>query len=103
MLGSGEMAACWTNYVHGQADLAEPLARPLHAGPPPALLVIAECGALHDEDQAMARALAAADVPTTAKVYAGATHSFLEAVFFAAVSGRALDDTAEWLRRALND
>ncbi|MDR3511350.1 MAG: alpha/beta hydrolase fold domain-containing protein [Caulobacteraceae bacterium] len=106
MLGSGEMAAFWSNYVRGQADLAEPLARPLHAdlaALPPALLVIAECDALHDEDQAMARALAAAGVPTTAKVYAGATHSFLEAVSFAAVSGRALDDTAEWLRRTLND
>ena len=100
MLGSGEMAAFWANYLREAADLADPLARPLRAdltGLPPAFLVVAECDALHDEDLALARRLTAAGVPTIASVYPGATHSFLEAVSFAAVSARALDETAAWL------
>lgn len=104
MLASDEMAGFWANYIRGEADLDEPLARPLRAelkGLPPALLVIAECDALHDEDAAMARALAAAGVPAAARVYPGATHSFLEAVSFAAVSRRALDETGDWLAGVL--
>ncbi|CAF4312092.1 unnamed protein product, partial [Adineta steineri] len=52
---------------------------------------------LADENRAMAKALRDANVMVEEHVYAGATHSFLEAVKIAAISNRALDEAAQWL------
>ena len=106
MLGSEEMQTYWANYIRSEADLQLPLVCPLRAeltGLPPALLVIPECDLLAEQGRAMADKLRAARVPVQARVYPGATHSFLEAMSVAAVSRRALGDTAIWLRERLRD
>lgn len=101
MLETGEMQWFWSNYLRGDADRGNPLAVPLHAdlsGLPPAFLAIAECDILADGNHAMAAHLAAAGVEVEARSYAGATHSFLEAVSISALSDRALDESAAWLK-----
>jgi acetyl esterase len=106
MLGNEEMQRYWMNYVRSEADLQLPLVCPLRAelaGLPPALLVIPECDLLAEQGRAMADKLRAARVPVRAHAYSGASHSFLEAMSVAAVSRRALDDTAVWLREQLHD
>lgn len=96
-----EMHAFWADYVRGPEDLTNPLVAPLKADLrdlPPAVLAIAERDILADSNHEFARKLAAAGVPVEAHVYAGATHSFLEAVSIAAIAARAFDDQARWLR-----
>lgn len=104
MLGGQEMDDFWQNYLGEQYDAKPPLAVPLHAdlqALPPAFLCIAECDVLYDENIAMAERLRAAGVDTTARVYEGASHSFLEAVSIADIAERAHRESAEWLMRTL--
>jgi acetyl esterase len=104
MLGADEMRAFWRGYVDGQGDPRDPLLCPIHArleGLPPALFAIAECDILAEQNLEAAARLRAAGVNAEAIVYAGASHSFLEAVSIARVSERAFDDAARWLRRTL--
>jgi len=94
-----EMADFWMNYLP-PSQVDNPLARPLLAdlkGLPPTFLCIAECDILSDENWEMARALEAAGVDVTAKSYAGATHSFLEAISISPLADRALADASNWL------
>jgi acetyl esterase len=49
----------------------------------------------------MARALEKARVPVTARSYAGATHSFLEAVSISPLADQALADGSSWLAEQL--
>jgi acetyl esterase len=102
MLGCEEMDGYWRNYMRDEADARDPLVCPLRAslaGLPPAFLAIAECDVLAEQNREMASRLAGAGVPTESVTYAGASHSFIEAVSIAAVSDRALQDGSEWLRR----
>jgi acetyl esterase len=104
MLGADEMDGFWRNYLRDEREADDPLASPINAdlaGLPPAFLVIPECDLLTEQSLRMADRLRAAGVRTEANLYRGASHSFLEAVSIAAVAGRALDDTAAWLRREL--
>jgi acetyl esterase len=92
------------HYLRSRDDLENPLASPILAkleDLPPSLMVISELDILYDGNIAMAAALRAAGVPVEAHVYPGTVHSFLEAVSIADISGRALDETAAWLRRIL--
>lgn len=102
-LTSEEMADFWANYLPSdQAD--NPFARPLLAdmkGLPPTFLCIAECDILSDENWEMAKALKEAGVSVTAKGYAGATHSFLEAVSISPLADRALAEASAWLSEEL--
>lgn len=101
-LEAAEMDQFWENYVARPEDLANPLAAPLHADLhdlPPAFLAIAECDILADCNRAMAEKLSAASVPVEAVTYAGATHSFLEAMSIAPLASRALDDQATWIEK----
>ena len=103
-LEADEMDAFWAAYVDGPEQLTDPLVAPLRAdlaGLPPAFLAIAECDILADCNQAFAAKLASAGVPTRAVTYAGATHSFLEAMSIAPLANRALDDQAAWIRDKL--
>jgi acetyl esterase len=103
MLGCEEMDGYWRNYLRVRADADDPLACPLlavHAGLPPAFLAIAECDILAEQNLEMARLLQAAGVPAHSVVYAGASHSFLEAVSIAAIADAALADGSAWLRDA---
>ncbi|MGQ0430278.1 MAG: alpha/beta hydrolase fold domain-containing protein [Gammaproteobacteria bacterium] len=104
MLGCGEMAGYWRNYLRGADDARNPLACPLLAslaGLPPAFLAIAECDILAEQSVQMAQLLEAAGVPARRVTYRGASHSFLEAMSIAAVSKRALADASDWLKRTL--
>lgn len=106
LLTLAEMEWMWSQYIGNAAGGRSPLARPLHAdlaGLPPCFMVVAEADILHDENLLMAERLAAAGVPATAIVYPGTVHGFLEAVAIAAVSARALDDSARWLATVLGD
>lgn len=104
MLGADEMDGFWRNYLRDQRDADDPLACPINAdlaGLPSTFMVIPECDLLTEQSLRMADRLLAFGVRTEAKLYRGASHSFLEAVSIAAIAGRALDDTAAWLRREL--
>jgi acetyl esterase len=104
MLGCEEMADYWRNYLRHERDAEDPLACPLLAAPtglPAAFLAIAECDILAEQSHQMARRLQEAGVPVESVVYAGASHSFLEAMSVAAVSNRALKEASDWLRRTL--
>ena len=101
MLTRAEMEFFWRRYIPDEGSRLQGLASPLRAalsGLPPAFMAIAECDVLADENHAMAKKLTASGVPVHSITYAGATHSFLEAVSVAAVAGRALQDQADWLR-----
>jgi acetyl esterase len=104
MLLAHEMKQFWDNYADARTQAQSTLVSPLRArleGLPQALLVIPECDVLTEQSVAMAARLRAAGVATEALMYEGATHSFLEAMSISALSNRALDDTARWLKRAL--
>ena len=104
LLTSNEMTAFWKNYLATPADALDPLAAPLRArleGLPPACLLSAQCDVLAEQSVAFAARLRSAGVDVVAKEYAGATHSFLEAVSIAAVADQALSDGADWLRARL--
>jgi acetyl esterase/lipase len=106
VLTAEEVEYFWNNYTGG-ADLRDnPLATPSRArleGLPPVCMTIPECDVLTEQSHAMAARLRAAGVPIDMTVYAGATHSFIEAMSIAPVAVRALDDGALWLRRTLAD
>lgn len=105
MLTCEEMAGFWRDYLRSGADSRDPLACPIHAdlrGLPQAFLVIAECDILAEQNLEMAARLEAAGVKVRSRVYAGASHSFLEAVSIAKISDRAIAETAAWLEDALD-
>lgn len=100
MLTIEEMDRFWADYAGSAAVLAEPMVSLSGAdltGLPPAFLAIAECDILAETNRVMAERLAAAGNMVEAKVYAGATHSFLEAVSVSTLAQRAFDDAARWL------
>lgn len=104
MLEADEMRRFWNNYLRGDADRNDPLAVPMRAdlrGLPPAFMAVAECDILADGNHAMAEALRSAGVDVESHTYAGATHSFLEAMSISRLSNRALDDAARWLKPRL--
>ena len=104
LLTSNEMTEFWNNYLARPEDALDPLATPLRArleGLPPACLLSAQCDVLAEQSVAFAARLRAAGVAVVAKEYAGATHSFLEAVSIAAIADEALTDGANWLRARL--
>lgn len=105
MLPAAEMQGYWQNYVRDASDYTDPLVCPLRADLrdlPPALLVVPECDVLAEQSLDLARALQQAGGEADARVYPGATHSFLEAMSIAAISNRALDESAAWLKGRLS-
>jgi acetyl esterase len=104
MLGAEEMVRFWENYLRSPEDAKNPLACPVHAdlrGLPPVFMVIPECDILTEQNWRLARQLEHAGVRITTSFYKGASHSFLEAMSISALSNRAIDDTARWLRETL--
>jgi acetyl esterase len=82
LLGRRDMQWFWRSYVEAPEQMTEPYASPLRAaslaGLPAALVVVAECDPLCDEGVAFAKALEAAGVPTTLRVYPGMIHGFIK-------------------------
>lgn len=104
MLEAGEMNQFWANYLRSDADRSDPMAVPLLGnlrGLPPAFLAIAECDILVDGNHMMAEALEKAGVATEARLYPGATHSFLEAVSISDLADRALEESSAWLKQRI--
>lgn len=104
MLTPAEMQYFWSNYTSGPGELSNPLVAPYRAdlhGLPPAYFCIAACDILADGNRAMAARCSAAQVPCEQHVYAGATHSFLEAVSIAPLADSALAEASRWLRGQL--
>lgn len=104
MLGADEMLQFWRDYLRSPQDEHDPLACPIHADPrglPPTFMVIPECDILSEQNWRLAKKLQSAGVQVETSFYNGASHSFLEAMSIAAISNRALDDTARWLRQRL--
>ena len=102
MLGCEEMMWYWRNYFRSDADATNPLACPMLGNLeclPPAFFAIAECDILAEQSVEMARRLRSAGVPATSVVYAGASHSFIEAMSISTLSNQALADASEWLRQ----
>ena len=104
MLGADEMTWFWNNYLRTADDATHPLACPSNAdlrGLPPTSMAIAECDILCEQNERMAEQLKSAGVAVDAAIYPGASHSFLEAMSISALSNRAIDATAQWLRKLL--
>jgi acetyl esterase len=104
VLTGEEMATFWQNYLADPSDASNPLASPMLARLdrlPPTFQVVAQCDVLAAQNRAFAARLREAGVAVEVQEYAGATHSFLEAVSIADVADRALADSAAWLRRCL--
>ncbi|MGH8237444.1 MAG: alpha/beta hydrolase, partial [Steroidobacteraceae bacterium] len=99
----GEMATFWRNYL-GDTPMTDPLACPIHAdvrGLPPAFSAIPDCDVMYEESVAMTEKLRRAAVRSHVAIYAGATHSFLEAVSIARISDRAFAEASRWLSDTL--
>ena len=104
VLNRAEMDYYHANYLGERRTDPDPYARPILASLedlPPAFLVIPECDVLAEQSLAMVAKMRAAGVSVAAKVYPGATHSFLEAMSVAEVSREAIADSAAWLRAQL--
>lgn len=105
MLRASEMPEFWANYLgpdymQVDDDRARPLLGDL-SGLPPTYLCIAECDILRDENLELVDRLADFGIPVTANRYAGASHSFLEAVSVSPLADRALTEASAWLREQL--
>jgi acetyl esterase/lipase len=104
VLTGDEIKWFWNHYTGGVNLHDNPLACPARAkleGLPPVCLTIPECDVLTEQCLQMADRLKAAGVDTSPTVYAGATHSFIEAMSIAPVADRAISDGARWLREKL--
>ncbi|MEP6907111.1 MAG: alpha/beta hydrolase [Pseudoxanthomonas sp.] len=103
MLSGEEMDAFWNSYlgdeVHHRQD---PLAVPVHAklhDLPPAFLVLAERDVLAEQSERMIVLLREQGNEAELHRYAGASHSFLEAMSVSPLAQQAIADSAGWLRR----
>ncbi|KKC25561.1 alpha/beta hydrolase [Sphingomonas sp. SRS2] len=106
MLTSEELAGFLDEYFEPGARRDDPLALPALAelhDLPPSLHIIAGRDPLADGDRAVAERMAAMGNAVEVKIYAGATHSFLEAMSIAPVAQQAIADSADWLQRTLTD
>ena len=100
-----EAQSYYANYFRDwAAEKDDPFACPILAdlgGLPPVLLVIPECDLLTAQSLAIEARLEAAGVETSAIIYPGATHSFLEAMSVAKIARDAIRDGANFVRRQL--
>lgn len=104
-LTAASMRWFWDLYVPKPSERTDPRASPLAAedmaGLPPTLVITAEFDPLRDEGEAYGRRLAEAGVPTQVSRYDGMIHGFLPMASLFDAAGRATDEAADALRRAL--
>jgi len=107
VLNRAEVDYYMTNYLGAVDALADdPYARPSIAdlrGLPPAFLVIPDLDVLAEQSRDIAARLAEAGVEVSTREYAGATHSFLEAMSISSVARRAIADGAAWVKDRLSE
>lgn len=102
VLGREEMRWFWAQYLGRPQDRLDPLAQPGRADLrdlPPCCVVAAECDVLRDNSLALDRSLDRAGVAHALHRFAGASHSFLEALNFSPLALQALQAGADWLHR----
>ncbi len=102
MLTAEEMAYFWNQYLASADDRTNPLAVPLLAdlhALPPVFVCVPQCDVLTTQSLDLDARLQTAGVRTRTIVYAGASHSFLEAVSISPVAEQAFADTALWLQQ----
>ena len=104
MLTRDELADFLDQYFEPGASRDDPLALPgladLH-DLPPSFHVVAGRDPLADCDRSVAERMAAAGNAVEMKIYAAATHSFLEAMSISALAREAIADSAHWLQHNL--
>jgi acetyl esterase len=106
VLNRAEVDYYMTNYLGAVDAFADtPYARPSIAdvaGLPPAFLVIPDLDILAEQSRDMTERLRNAGVEAQAREYAGATHSFLEAMSISALARQAIADGAAWTKARLD-
>jgi acetyl esterase len=106
IMDRAEAREYWVNYLRDERDAADPYACPIHADPtgfPPTFLVIPQCDIVAEHSIAMAGRMWKAQVPVLAKTYAGAPHSFLEAMSVSEIAREAIEDGARFIANALRE
>ncbi len=104
MLTATEMDQFWSNYLPDRGAPEDLYAAPLKArleGLPSTLVLAGACDILSEQSVFLAQRLKDAGVKTELKIYAGATHSFLEAVSRARLADQALAESAAFLSAEL--
>lgn len=105
LFNRSSVAWYWRHYLEKPEDGMDPLASPLRAPSlehlPPALVITAEYDPLRDEGERYAERLRASGVPTEHTRYPGMIHGFFAMAGTFEAGGRALDQAADYLRRAL--
>lgn len=97
VLHRDEIDFYWRQYLNGPDERRDPYACPVNAeltGLPPVFLAIPDLDVVSEHSFEMARKLDAAGVPCEARVYRGATHSFIEAVSISPLARGAIADGA---------
>ena len=104
MLTAAEMEQFWSNYLPPDTLPEDPYLTPLGAplgGLPSTFVLSGACDILSEQSVFLAERLKAAGVKTELRIYAGATHSFLEAVSRSRLADQALAESAAFLSTAL--
>lgn len=105
MLSGAEMDEFWAAYLGPDAEhVAGPLSAPLQAALhalPPTLLLWGDRDVLAEQNAGMAQRLVEAGVHTRTQVYAGAPHSFIEAMAVSDKARDAISRGAGWMRHHL--
>lgn len=101
ILTQAEMLWYFDQYLAAPTDRDDPYAEPLHARDltrlPPVLLIVPDRDVLAAQSLALAERLSEAQGSVEVAVYAGATHSFLEAMSVSQLAREAIARTADWM------
>lgn len=104
IMDRAEAREYWLNYLRGEDDETDPFACPIHgdfSAFPPTFLVIPECDIVAEHSTRIEARMRAAQAKVSSKIYAGAPHSFLEAMSVSKLAREAIDDGARFVAEAL--
>jgi len=103
LVPSDDLAWYYKTYYADEGDFRNPLVSPLYADDlsdlPRALVIAAEYDTLRDENEAYAKRLRAAGVPTEYVCYAGMVHGFLQMAGIVTEADAATRQIVEFLNR----
>jgi len=103
LVPSDDLAWYYKTYYADEGDFRNPLVSPLYADDlsdlPRALVIAAEYDTLRDENEAYAKRLRAAGVPTEYVCYAGMVHGFVQMAGIVTEADAATRQIVEFLNR----